>query len=133
MRKRHLIPLLLPLAGLLHLSACANRDPELVALVKLKLPVNDEILGIVTVDGLEVDFDLEAVNQQGRRVIMRSTAEIRTDTLFARVDGEPYEIALRRVSDVRLARSGTQSTPTALLVGVAILVGVPLLVGRLAS
>lgn len=133
MRKRHLIPLLLPLAGLLHLSACANRDPELVALVKLKLPVNDEILGIVTVDGLEVDFDLEAVNQQGRRVIMRSTAEIRTDTLFARVDGEPYEIALRRVSDVRLARSGTQSTPSALLVGVAILVGVPLLVGRLAS
>jgi hypothetical protein len=102
------------------LSGCANRGTELVTLVNVKLPVEDEIFGVVTVRGEEVDFDIEAV-YRGGRTVTRSTAEIRGDTLFARHAGEPYEIALTDVSQIRIERADGLPTGLALLVGVAIL------------
>ena len=120
--------LLLALAAQL-LSGCANRGTGVVTLVNVKLPPGDEICGVVTVGGEEVDFDVEAVIRGGR-TITRCWAEIRGDTLFARYAGEPFEIALADVCQLRLAPSDGLPTPLALLIGVTMLVGVPFLLGR---
>lgn len=99
---RRVTMLLLPITAPL-LAGCAGRGTELVTLVNVKLPVGDEIYGIVTVRDERVDFDIEAVSR-GRRTFKRSTAEIRGDTLFAWYAGELYEIALTDVSQLRVAR-----------------------------
>lgn len=106
-----LIVVLLP-----HFTGCTVHRTDRVGPTDLERPIADEIVGVTTADGEEVEFDREYA------------ATVANDSIYAVVDGERRVIPMGQVSHVWLKRTdaGASAAVTVLLVlGIAaVVVGV---------
>jgi len=117
------VSLVLLLVLLPHFTGCAVHATQRVPPTEVEYPIHEEISGITTLDGQEIEFD------PPYRGMLRAT--INNDTIFSAVDGRPFRMALNEVSHVWLRRADTAGSIIAsffVTVGVIALIGLVLAV-----
>lgn len=115
---RRVVSLILLLVLLPHFTACTVHKTTQVPPREVDYPIQEEINGITTLEGQEIEFDRPHAGMQ--------RATIKNDTIFAAVDGRPFRMPLDHVSHLWLQRKDTAGSIVAsffVTIGIIAVVG----------